>query len=97
MAIEDPRYPYTYACDHLRRLVGHMEGDIGLKISRSDASAVIGEIADVMNISKEEIAKKLADRFKEVKERGEDVAALTKRVRDYIGSPTSGFSSEDPE
>lgn len=69
--LEDGRYPYTYAADYLRA--------INPEISRSDMSKIRHMIADVLGISDEDLAKKLADKhlsvepqvyvFKDEKER----------------------------
>jgi hypothetical protein len=56
--MEDSRYPYTYAADMLRLLVP-------TKLSRSESSQIRHFIAKILNISDEELAKKLADYFKE--------------------------------
>lgn len=53
------RFPYTYACDHIRSIAGY--GREGTKLSRSDASAILSEIARVLGMpNHEEIAIKLA-------------------------------------
>ena len=58
----DQRYPYTYAADHLRMLVGHNE-EGSCKISRSDASKILSEIASVLgHENHERIASLLADK-----------------------------------
>lgn len=57
----DGRYPYTYACDLVRGWAGY--GSDGTKLSRADASEIIGNMADVLGITKEDLAGKLADKF----------------------------------
>jgi hypothetical protein len=57
----DSRYPYTYAADFLRMRIGNDYGK-GL-ISRGAAAHATALIADVLNISSEEISKKLADAY----------------------------------
>lgn len=61
MKHDDPRYPYTYACDYVRSLAGHNQD--GTKISRSDASCIRGGIAKALEIKDEDLAKKLADYY----------------------------------
>lgn len=58
----DTRYPYTYACDFVRGLAGY--GPEGTKISRSDASQILHEIAPIIGMTHEELAGKLADHYK---------------------------------
>ncbi|MCU4119346.1 hypothetical protein [Variovorax sp. N23] len=60
------RYPYTFACDFLRGKVDDFNVDFGMRvptISRSQASQAIGAIADVLGVTKQELAEKLADRW----------------------------------
>jgi len=52
MEDKDSRYPYTYACDYLRA--------VNPNISRSEMSQIRHMIADVLGISDEELAIKLA-------------------------------------
>jgi len=59
----DSRYPYTYACDYLRGLVGY-GGESGMKLSRADASKVRSGIAEVIGMDDAELARKLADYYK---------------------------------
>lgn len=62
--IDDPRYPYTYAYDYIREIVG--VGDDGsIKISRSDASQIVSVLADLVGLDNEEMAKRIADRYLE--------------------------------
>lgn len=60
----DPRYPYTYACDYIREIVG-MGDDGSTKISRADASQIRVVLADIAGLDDEEMAKRIADRFLE--------------------------------
>lgn len=53
------RYPYTYACDLIRAWAGYNEQ--GTKLSRSDASQIRSNIAEILGVDDEELAKKLAD------------------------------------
>ena len=91
-----PRYPYTYAADHLRLLVGPGANGISCKISRSDASLIRREIAEVMGVPDKEVAEKLADRYLAVIEAGkrarneyrdavEAVEQLHNEYRDAVG------------
>lgn len=59
----DSRYPYTYACDYLRALAG--AGYAGTKLSRADASRLRSGIAEALGIADEEVARRLADHYKE--------------------------------
>lgn len=52
------RYPYTYAYDHLR-----IKTDVG--ISRADMAQIVSEIAKVLEVPKEVVAERLADRYLE--------------------------------
>ena len=55
----DSRYPYTYAADFIRAIIGcDSEGAI---LSRCQASQLRTEIADAIGMDDEELAKKLAD------------------------------------
>jgi hypothetical protein len=58
---EDTRYPYTYACDFIRAIAGYNKG--GTKLSRADASQIRTEIAKVLRIPDEKVARKLADYY----------------------------------
>lgn len=58
----DTRYPYTYAADYVRSLVGY--GDRGTKLSRSDASQIRSGIALALGMDDAELARRLADYFK---------------------------------
>lgn len=69
---KDTRYPFTYACDHLRSVVGfiHRECDYcgrtveaGTKLSRSDAAQIFNEIAGILGMTEEDLAKKIADKY----------------------------------
>ena len=53
------RYPYTYADDYVRTLVGHNEQ--GCVLSRSEASLIISGIAKAIDIQEEEVFEKIAD------------------------------------
>ena len=57
----DPRYPYTYACDYIRRVAGY--NSEGTKLSRADASRIRAEIAKVLGMDDSEFSRKLADHF----------------------------------
>ena len=59
---DDTRYPYTYACDYIRSIAGCDEN--GTKLSRSDASTICKEIANAINMDREELCSKLADHYK---------------------------------
>ena len=51
----DSRYPYTYACDHIRSIVGP-------QCSRAQASQVRKLLADLAGIDDEEMARRIADK-----------------------------------
>lgn len=57
------RYPYTYACDHIRMCAGHLTR--GTKINRGDAVQIIKEISNITGIEYEELSKKIADKYLE--------------------------------
>lgn len=59
-ATKGSRYPYTYAADYVRGLAGY-NGE-GTKLSRSDASGIIGGIANSIGMEKETLAERLADK-----------------------------------
>lgn len=58
----DTRYPYTYACDFIRNVVGY--GENGMKLSRSEAAQIRVAIAKALGIDDELVACRLADQFK---------------------------------
>jgi len=67
MTTKDPRYPYTYAADFIRSLVGYSV-NVGYpvyrdKLSRSEAAAIHKSIADVLGLDAESVAAKLADHY----------------------------------
>jgi hypothetical protein len=67
---EDTRYPYTYSCDLIRSAAGfNAEGTI---LGRTEASLIRGLFASVLEISDEDLAKKLADYYLK---NAEDIAA----------------------
>ena len=55
MSKESSRYPYTYACDYIRQIVG-------CSVSRSQASQVRMLLADLAGIDDHEMACRIADR-----------------------------------
>jgi hypothetical protein len=55
----DSRYPYTYACDMIRRL-GPVASD-GVVLSRADASKIREGIAKALGMDDRALACKLAD------------------------------------
>jgi hypothetical protein len=59
---DDTRYPYTYAADYVRTLLG-MRKDATI-LSRSEASQIRHGIAAALGMEDEELAKKLADYYK---------------------------------
>lgn len=67
---EDTRYPYTYACDLIRKIAGNMESSLATKLSRSDASQIRSRIAEIAGIDDYALACKLADKFLEEKTNG---------------------------
>jgi hypothetical protein len=58
---EDPRYPYTHACDYLRMFGGADRS--GVRLSRSDASQLREAVAMALGMDDKELAKKLADYY----------------------------------
>lgn len=61
MSSDDSRYPYTYACDFIRSIAGYGEG--GTKLSRSDASQIRSQIAQIIGMPDEDLARKIADHY----------------------------------
>jgi len=55
----DSRYPYTYACDYIRRAGPVAQS--GVVLSRSDASQIRRQIANALGMNDHELACKLAD------------------------------------
>ena len=51
----DSRYPYTYACDYIRQIVGP-------EVSRSQASQVRQLLAQLAGVDDEEMARRIADK-----------------------------------
>ena len=58
---EDGRYPYTYACDYLRT--------VNPEISRSEITQIRRMISDVIGMTDEDLAKKLADVYKNTEDK----------------------------
>lgn len=56
------RYPYTIACDAIRMSAVDPHGNEGPKLSRSEASAVRSFIAKCIDMTDEELARRIADR-----------------------------------
>lgn len=56
---KDTRYPYTYAADYIRSLVG-FDGD-NVKLSRAEAASIKSGIAAALGMQDSEFAEKLAD------------------------------------
>lgn len=65
------RFPYTYACDHLRELVGYEDGNVynGTKLSRSDAALIRCEIARIIGMDDEKLAIMIAQEYIDKKSR----------------------------
>lgn len=61
MNTTDTRYPYAYAADYVRSLVGYENHS--LKLSRSDASQVCSGIALAIGMDDSELARKIADYY----------------------------------
>lgn len=64
MSKNSSRYPFTYACDHLRGKVDDFCPELGMRIpsiSRSEASQAIKAIAEAIDWSHEALAERLAD------------------------------------
>jgi len=62
--LNDPRYPWTYADDYIRRVpdtFGNLE--IETKLSRAEASRIISLIAQALNVTSLHIATALADLY----------------------------------
>lgn len=56
----DTRYPYTYACDLIRRGSPIRKGE-GVVLSRGDASRIIKLVSDAIGMDNHELACKLAE------------------------------------
>lgn len=69
----DSRYPYTYSCDYLRQFGGNDKS--GVRLSRSDASQIRGAVAKAIGMTDEELARKLADYYKEHEKELSEAAA----------------------
>ena len=66
MKNKDNRYPYTYACDLIRSVVGYNpKPPLGTKLSRSDASKIIQALAVISKVDHGAFAAKLADYYLE--------------------------------
>lgn len=74
---EDTRYPYTYACDLIRTMVGFSRD--GTKLSRSDASQIRRGIAEVLDMNDYDLAIKLADHYK-----SNEAAITEKSVAEFV-------------
>lgn len=62
----DSRYPYTYACDFVRRHCVDFSDSAQMHLptlSRSQASQVMAAFEKAFGLSHEEMAKRLADEF----------------------------------
>jgi hypothetical protein len=57
----DTRFPYTYASDYIRSIVGHRNGNAIL--SRSEASQIRTGIAKVIGMDDHELAIQLATHY----------------------------------
>lgn len=75
----DTRYPYTYACDYIRSLVGYVAG--GTKLSRSDASHIRTAIAAAIDMNDATLAERLADL--ELQKTDEQISA---QVTEFLSS-----------
>lgn len=75
----DTRFPYTYASDYIRSIVGYKYGDT--KLSRSEASQIRTGIAKAIGIDDMELAIKLAEYY----QLNEDEIAA-KSAEDFIRS-----------
>ena len=76
--MDDTRYPYTYAADLIRMIPD-------AKLSRSEASRIRQTIAKVIGMDDEELAKKLADYYKQ---RSNDfIRDLTAVYKDLTNEP----------
>jgi hypothetical protein len=78
---EDPRFPHTYACDFIRAIAGYNKG--GTKLSRSDASRIIGTIAELAGLDNHELCETLARA--EMAKTDEDRNAEAKRALAEMG------------
>lgn len=57
LSTNDSRYPYTYSADYIRSLVGYEN------MSRSNASCIVNQIAEIIGLDETELKKKIADRY----------------------------------
>lgn len=60
------RHPYTFAADYIREIVMEQLPDVPIstpKLSRAEASQIYGVIADVLDMTKEELVIKLSDAY----------------------------------
>lgn len=66
------RHPYTFAADYVRHYAGYAEDGSGTVLSRSQASQIIGGIAEALGLDKEHLAVALSkayqDRSEEISE-----------------------------
>jgi len=68
---EDTRYPYIYAADLIRFLAGYIQaGETSrAKLSRADAAHIKEKIAEIIGMSEQKLAEKLADYYLNTKTR----------------------------
>jgi len=68
----DSRYPYTYACDYIRRAGPVAQS--GVVLSRSDASLIRCQIANALGMDDHELACKLADAERDIEAQAKEAA-----------------------
>lgn len=80
----DSRYPYTYACDYIRGL-GPIHFGEGVVLSRGDCSQIIEGVARALQMTPEELNRKLADAFLKQQEDPEHRERESKRLMAALG------------
>ena len=58
---DNGRYPYSYAADYIRGVVGYDNGE--MKLSRADAASIMSEIALILDMDEAELKRKVADEY----------------------------------
>jgi hypothetical protein len=57
LSVTDSRYPYTYSADYIRRIADNSN------LSRSKASFIVKQIAEIIGMDEIELKTKIADRY----------------------------------
>jgi hypothetical protein len=68
--MNDPRYPYTEACDLIRAFGGYDNN--GTRLSRSNASQIRQVLAAALGLDDETVARRLADYAREHEQKVSD-------------------------